>query len=148
MAQRIVDGVPVDGPGGKVVVYLDAAGEVTGLDRTWRTISGVRQPVEALRPPDDVLTRAGRFWSASTRVDVRQVRFGYFEQGFRTRQTTLQPAYVVMVTLQSAGDEELRRRSVYVQAAATNSVGVLQPPRSRPAAQTARPAAPHGPQAY
>jgi hypothetical protein len=36
--QRLVDKTLVDGPGGKVIVYLDHEGRVTGLERIWREI--------------------------------------------------------------------------------------------------------------
>jgi hypothetical protein len=141
---RVVDGTPVDGPGGKVIVYLDARGDVTGVDRTWRTIGDVRRSVEALRPADEVMQRVRRFWGGSVQLEVSQVRFGYFEQGFRTPQRILQPAYVVMVTLR-VEDQEQSRRAVYVQAAATNSLGVLQPARSKRPPQTSRPKGQDGP---
>jgi hypothetical protein len=135
--QRLVDGTPVDGPGGKVVVYLDAAGEITGVDRTWRPIHSVLRNVVALRPREEVAQRIRRFWGRSVLVAVEEVRFGYFEQGLHTLQRTLQPAYVVMVNVR-AEEHGLRRRAVYVQPAATNSIGVLQPARSRQAPQPER----------
>src|SRR3989442_3276749 len=47
--QRLVDGVPVDGPGGKLIVYLDAKREVLGFDRTWRELDRPQRRVDELR---------------------------------------------------------------------------------------------------
>jgi hypothetical protein len=135
--RRVVDGQPVDGPGGQVMVYVDAAGEVTGVDRTWRPIRRVLRRIEALRSADQLAQRMRRYFGDAAYIDVDDVRLGHFEQGRRTLQKMLQPAYVVMVGLR-VGEEGLRRRSVFVQPAATNSIGVLQPAPSQHAAQKRR----------
>ncbi len=126
--QRTVGGVPVDGPGGKLIVYLDRRGELTGFDRIWRPISAVRAQVKDLRDPqvaeEDLLT----YWKAHDgRIDVREVRFGYFELGFQDSQRVLQPAYIMRITLVSP-DERIRMNSAHVVPAAANAVGTFMPP--------------------
>lgn len=136
--RRLVEGTPVDGPGGKVIVYLDAEGEVTGVDRTWRGIRRALRNVEAVRSAEQVNAGTRRYWGARARIEVSEIRFGYFEQGPHTAQRTLQPAYVVMATVW-AGEARPTRQGVYVLAAATNAVGTLQPPRPRLRPQLSRP---------
>ena len=46
--RRVLDGVAADGPGGHLMVYLGAEGEVTGFDRIWRPVEGVERVVKEL----------------------------------------------------------------------------------------------------
>jgi hypothetical protein len=137
--QRTVDKIPVDGPGGKVIVYLDHEGALTGADVLWHTLTRSRREVRALRPLDAVAEEASAFLGARRggRIEVRQVRFGYFELGWQERQRYLQPAYVILMTLYS-DDERIHRRTVYVATAATNGVGRITPPLEPAAKQTPR----------
>ena len=137
--QRLIEGVPVDGPGGKIVVYLDRAGQMTGFDRIWRDIRGAYRRVKDLRPPQVAADELARLLAnrAGGRVEVRDVRFGYFEFGWRHRQRYLQPAYIALLTLYSR-DERFHRRSVHVSAAATNAVGRLTPQPQKAAPQEQR----------
>jgi hypothetical protein len=139
--QRLVGGVPVDGPGGKVIVYMDHNGELTGFDRIWRPVAKVRAPVEELRPPKAAEEDLLRYWAHVTgRIEVLEVRFGYVELGYQARQTVLQPAYVMPLRILSPkqGDEEIAIGSVHVFAAATNAVGRLMPPPKKIAQQPPR----------
>jgi hypothetical protein len=125
--RRVIDEVPADGPGGHVMVYIGADGEVTGADRIWRAIADVDREVETLRPREwleERLRRRGP--DARSRLEVHQIRLGYFEHGWRTRQEFLQPAYVVLGTIRSL-DERLHRRTVYAAPAATNDAGEIMP---------------------
>jgi hypothetical protein len=129
---RTVDGVPVDGPGGKLIVYLDRKGELTGFDRIWRPISGVRAKIEELRDPKAAEEDLLRYWKGhdAGRIEVHGIRFGYFELGYRDAQRVLQPAYVMPLTLVS-GDDRIRMKSVHVYPAAANAVGRFMPPPKR-----------------
>lgn len=129
--QRVVGGVPVDGPGGKLIVYMDHNGELTGFDRIWRPVGKVRAPVKELRPPKAAEEDLLRYWARETgRIEVLDMRFGYVELGYHARQTVLQPAYVMPLRIVSPGHEDgqIAIRSVHVFAAATNAVGRLMPP--------------------
>jgi hypothetical protein len=129
--QRTVGGVPVDGPGGKLVVYLDHKGELTGFDRIWRPIKAVQSPVKALQPPTMIEPSLARYWSLHEAglLQVDEVRFGYFEFGYNDKQTVLQPAYVSLITLVGGDPKQpIRVRTVHVMPAATNAVGELMPP--------------------
>jgi hypothetical protein len=116
--QRMIEGVPVDGPGGKIMVYLDATGEMTGFDRLWREIQGAGRPVQTLRDPRFAEEDLARYWSdQSGRIEVTQVRFGYFELDWKSTQRVLQPAYVMILNLVGP-DERFTKGSVHVTPAA------------------------------
>lgn len=136
--ERVIDGVPVDGPGGKLVVYVDAEKQVTGVDRIWRQIRAVAADVDSLKPAEEVEERMISSFGRASRAEVTEVRFGYFEQDQRTPQRHLQLAYVVMVNVGSTEHGQLTR-TVYVEAAATNALGSLRPRQRRPEPQPARP---------
>jgi hypothetical protein len=130
--QRTIGGVPVDGPGGKVMVYLDHKGEVTGCDRIWRKIREVHRPVpvDKLRSPRYAERSLKRYWSpyGLRRVRTEEMRFGYFELGRSDAQRFLQPAYIVPLRLTS-DDERMVMKSVHVATAAREPVGRLMPRR-------------------
>lgn len=127
--RRVIDGLPADGPGGHIMVYIGADGEVTGADRIWRPIAGVHSEVESLRPREWLEERIRRHLGAdrAARLDIHEIRLGYFEDGWNSAQEFLQPAYVVLGTLRSP-DERLRRRNVIAVPAAANDVGEIMPP--------------------
>lgn len=137
--RRVVNGIPVDGPGGKITLYFDAAGKLSGLDQTWRQIAAVRAPVAKLRPPEEAEEDIKRYWASHSmgRIDVHDMRFGYFEFGPAETQRVLQPAYILPLSLVSTDDNVLMR-SVHVMPAATNAVGTIMPPPPRTVRQPAR----------
>ncbi len=140
--QRLVGGVPVDGPGGKLIVYMDHNGELTGFDRIWRPVAKVQAPVKELRPPEAAEKDLLRYWAQETgRIDVLDMRFGYVELGYQARQAVLQPAYVMPLRLVSPAEkeqEEIAIGSVHVFAAAANAVGRLMPPPKKVVKQRPR----------
>ena len=126
--QRLVDRVPVDGPGGKIVVYLDHEGRATGFERIWRDLGGVYRRAEAPRSTQSALDDMARHFRAKQgTIEVREMRFGYFEAGWRTAQRYLQPAYVI-VGVVTAGDGRVGRKTVYVTPALSNPPDPLTPP--------------------
>lgn len=136
--QRLVDKVPVDGPGGKVIVYLDHEGKTTGFEQIWRPLGRVYRKAESLRSPQAAIEEMARQFRAKRGIIVvREVRFGYFESGWRTIQQYLQPAYIItgVVTTES---EQVHRKIVYVTAALSNAVGRLTPALARKRPQAAR----------
>jgi hypothetical protein len=136
--QRFVERTPVDGPGGKVVVYLDHKGDVTGIERLWRDTVGVHRSGSAFRSPQDALAdMEAHYRSKQGQIDVQEIRYGYFEEGWRSRQRYLQPAYVVIGLLTSV-DEGIRKRTVYVAPALANPIGTITPPLLHKPAQRAR----------
>jgi hypothetical protein len=127
--RRTVGGVPVDGPGGKLIIYLDHNGKLTGFDRIWRPIRRVHAQVKELRDPQVAEEDLLRYWKTheAARIEVLGMRFGYFELGYQDAQRVLQPAYVMPLTLFSS-DDRIRMKSVHVVPAAANAVGKFMPP--------------------
>jgi hypothetical protein len=137
--ERVVDGLPVEGPGGKTVVYFNYEREFTGVDHLWRDIEKVQEPVRELRPVEYAINEVRRRYreTGPGRVDVTEIRLGYFEANWHQLQEYLQPAYVVFVRLISQ-DERIQMPSVFVFPAAMNSIGLIEP-EPRPAIrQTSR----------
>jgi hypothetical protein len=136
---RVLDGLPVDGPGGKTVVYLDHARELTGIDHLWRAIESVHEPVSTLRPIEEAVQEVRRrYGSGEGRVEVTALRLGYFELGWDDDQEYLQPAYVFTLRLASE-DSRFRMNATVPVAAAVNAVGPIQPqvPSREPQARRA-----------
>ena len=126
--QRLVNKIPVDGPGGKVIVYLNAARELTGFQRVWRELDGVHKAGASYRSPRSAVEdMAAHFAKKRAVIEVQEVRFGYFEEGPRSKQRYLQPAYVIIGML-SAPEGGSRKRTVYVTPALTNNTGRITPP--------------------
>ncbi|MDD2522928.1 MAG: hypothetical protein PHW11_08960 [Anaerolineaceae bacterium] len=137
--QRMVNGVPVLGPGGKMMVFLDVNGEFTGLEKIWRPIIEVNREVEGIQKPEFAENKLARFLKNCNvmKADVEDMEFGYFEQDWGDRQKILQPAYVFKLRLPFNKGEGFMK-SAFVVEAATNPVGTLirykrkteeQPPR-------------------
>jgi hypothetical protein len=128
--QRLVGDLPVEGPGGKLVVYLDHAGEITGFERIARPLGAVHSEVDEFRSADEMLNEVKRFWGTDGRgrCEVEVLRVGYFEFGRSEQQDLIQPA--VMLSLRFvARDERNVHHAQFPVAAAVRSVGpILRPP--------------------
>jgi hypothetical protein len=135
--QRIVDKIPVDGPGGKVIVYLDRDGQPTGFERIWRKLGVVYRRGSYRTPQSAIDEMAAQFRAKRGVLEVQDVRFGYFEEGWRSRQQYLQPAYIVFGMLTSP-DGRVRKRSIYVAPALSNAAGRITPPLRRKPVQPSR----------
>ena len=132
--QPVVRGVPVDGPGGKLTVYLDHEG-LTCIDHLSRRVGSIYRRVSSLHAPEHAVDLASRAWNRRGlhSVEVNEVRLCYFELGWTDQQKYLQPAYIVLATL-IGPDERIRTGDIFVTPATTNSVGRLVPriPQGRP----------------
>jgi hypothetical protein len=139
---RILDDVPVEGPGGKAMVYIDASGTVTGVDCLWRRVLDVHAENVRLRRVEEVQNEAVREWGTEVegRVTVDDVRFGYFEQGWEISQRYLQPVYAVSMTI-TATEGDLAGRAV-VQSGYWGAAAVASPERLVRAPQRPRPQPP------
>lgn len=146
--QRIVDGLPIVGPGGKIVVYLDHEGKPTGVDRAWREIEGVYRADVELRSPEWAMERARREWGDDPGglISVDDIHFGYFERDWVEGQAYLQPAYALPMTITATGGlfagQPVMRSEQYVPAATEPPEVLLNPQPVPPGlAQTRRDAA-------
>lgn len=125
--RRRLDGLPVEGPGGKTYVYLDYARQLTGIDHLWRVIDHVYEPVAVLRPVNEALEEVRRrYGTGEGRVEVTHVELSYFEHGWHDEQEYLQPAYVFTLRLVGA-DARFRMNATVPVAAAVNAVGPIEP---------------------
>lgn len=137
--QRTIKGVPVDGPGGKIIVYLDHEGKMTGIDKIWRPLGPVYREVKELHPPQHAVDEATRLWKRQRvlKAEVREVRLAYYEMGWDENQRFIQPAYIVMSTL-TGPDERVKVNTVHVTPAALNHVGRILPVVKKAPTQASR----------
>jgi hypothetical protein len=142
---RIVDGIPVEGPGGKVMVYIDSKGTLTGIDRLWRDVLEVYAEGVPLRSPDAVQQEALREWGGegSGVVTIDDIRFAYFEHGWDVSQRYLQPAYIVSITI-TATEGPFAGRTV-ARSESWGAAAVKSPERLVPRAPAVQPQAPRQP---
>jgi len=129
--QRYIGKVPVEGPGGKLIVFIDHEGQVTGCRKIWRDIETVKTkiPFGRLRTPQFAEEDLIKYWKPSgfIQVEVSECRFGYFEMGHRDKQIYLQPAYVQPIQLFSR-DQRIVSKTVHVTPASSTPPVQLMPP--------------------
>lgn len=141
---RVIDGISVEGPGGKAIIYIDSKGNLTGIDRLWRDVQDVHGEDAPLRSPDAVQQEVVREWGehGSGLVTVDDIRFGYFEHGWDESQRYIQPVYVLSLTITATEGYFAGRvvmRSEYWGAAAAKSPERLVPRRAEAPPQAPRP---------
>lgn len=119
---RVIDGQPVDGPGGFSMVHIDPDAEVIGLRSVWRPL-GKRLGKVRIKPPDEAMDglrkRAEKFRGDTT---VVKASFGYFELGPIDRQTSIEPVYAFVYVVR---DGEVAMKSAYVVHAGDKAFGTL-----------------------
>jgi hypothetical protein len=136
--QRQIDKTPVDGPGGKIIVYLDHEKKLTGLESIWRSISRVHKRNQLCRPPEKAIAEmAEHFRAKRGTIEVEEVRYGFFEDGWRSSQKYLQPAYMIFGMLVSP-EGTVRKRTIYVASALAKPVARITPPLPKKSPQKNR----------
>lgn len=122
--QRIVDKIPVEGPGGKLAVVLDANSKMCGLHRVWRDISpeeSIEVKPDELQPigfaKDDLDRKFKKF--KDLQIEVFDQNFAYWEMGEHESQKYLQPTVVTKLDFVGPGGITFRK-SVHVVPAAKN----------------------------
>lgn len=132
--QRVINGIPVEGPGGKIIIYIDPDKEVTGCDMLWRDINQVFRSV-----PSNQLKSPRSFERSLNykvkrlkmpKVTVEDMRFGYFEDGYEYRQLYMQPVYIAPYTVTS-DDGKFVTKSFHIFNAAMRPVGKFRYPSLR-----------------
>jgi hypothetical protein len=137
--QRLVDKIPVDGPGGKIVVYLDQQRNLSGFEVIWRKVGAVHRRSQTHRSPEAVIEEMDlHFRDKRGVIQVEEVRYGYFEEGRNDLQQFLQPAYIVLGMLTSP-ESTARKRTIFVASALMKPIGRLTPPLEPKAPQRPRP---------
>jgi hypothetical protein len=138
--QRVVDKIPVDGPGGKIIVYLNHERRLTGIERVWRELGAAHRRNAPCRSAEAALDDMRKHFRAKEgTIDIYEVRYGYFEDGRRRVQRYLQPAYMFFGLIGTPGSR-VRKRTVYVASALEHPVEAITPPLGRKRQQKARPA--------
>jgi hypothetical protein len=98
--RRIINGVPVTGPGGGLIVNIGPEGEIVGAQRVWRGLGKQAGKVK-IRPPEFAIQRLEKLaGGVEGDLVVTKAEFGYFEQGPLDGQTTMQPAYAFVYEVQ------------------------------------------------
>jgi hypothetical protein len=96
---RVVDDLPVIGPGGRVLVKIGTDETVVGGREIWRPILKRGEKVN-LRTPDEaneLLQLRLKKWGVEGSVHVRKARMGYGELGIEAQQRYLEPCYEYIV---------------------------------------------------
>jgi len=130
--RRAERGIPVEGPGGMVTLFVHPDGHSSGFDLLWRPVSKVFRESLDLVDARDVVERVIRdWWRRGLRTGrVTRVRFGYLELDWTANQRLLQPAYVVFGLFQDPSGKTRFGRIEAVHASASPA-GPLLPPRPR-----------------
>jgi hypothetical protein len=137
--QRMIDKIPVDGPGGKIIVYMDQERRLSGVEKIWRELGAIYRRNQPHRPIEDALKEMDQhFRKKSGIIEIEEIRYGYFEEGWRETQRYIQPAYIIFGMHASHGNAS-QKRTIYVAPALVNPVGRLTPPLERKPRQRPRP---------
>ena len=108
---RVIDDLPVDGPGGFALVNVDPDAEVVGMRAVWRGL-GTRKAKVKVKSADEVIKQfekaASKFNGDTT---VKKAGFGYFEHGPLDKQTVIEPAFWFVYVVQYG---EIAHKSAFV----------------------------------
>ncbi|KNZ34152.1 MAG: hypothetical protein AD742_01740 [Methylibium sp. NZG] len=128
---RVVDGLPVTGPGGLAMVHIDAAGAVVGVRSTWRALGKSAGTVK-IKPIDWAVEGLEKEVAGMIgKVAVLKAQFGYFELGALDRQSVLEPVYAFVYAVHNEG---VSSKHVHVVHAGDKAYGRLMGRRRFPAA--------------
>lgn len=113
--QRVLDGVPVAGQGGKLMLYIDAEGKLTGVERLWRQFRPGHMRQAELRAPDEVLCELEREWGqpGAGLIRVDAIYLAYLESGWDIEQRYLQPVYYLPLSLIATDGRDQGRIVMY-----------------------------------
>ena len=119
---RVIDELPVIGPGGMALVHVAGDGQVVGARRIWRTLGRGVATVK-LRPAE----WAKEDFEASVKrvmgdVEVVKAQLGYLEFGELDRQTLIEPVYAFVYVVRHG---EVASKHVHVVHAGEKAQGKL-----------------------
>ena len=121
--RRLIDKLPVEGPGGFAMVTVDPGGDVIALRSIWRPL-GKRLGTVKIKSLDEAIggleKHVGRLRGD---VTVTKASFGYFELGAFDRQRALEPAYAFVYVVRN---EEIAMKSAFVVHAGAKTFGRLE----------------------
>ena len=126
---RLVDAIPVIGPGGLAMVHLDGRGDLVGVRTIWRTLGRSAGTVK-IRPVEWAVAGLQEATSSALGdVSVLKAEFGYFELGVLDRQQVLEPVYAFVYTVRN---KDIASKHVHVVHAGDNAYGKLSGRRRFP----------------
>jgi hypothetical protein len=121
--RRLVDDIPVDGPGGYAMVNIDPDGEVVGMRSVWRQTAGRETKVKIIPVGQAIEAFERTLSKVEGKITVTAANFGYFEQGELDRQSYLEPAYVFIYVVQNGA---VAHKSIEVIAAGDKTFAKLK----------------------
>jgi hypothetical protein len=132
---RIIDKIPVEGPGGKAMVNINAEGDIVGMTHLWRPLLKKHSSVN-VKSTKSVLKEIGdHFSNVKGNVTVTKARFGYFEQDKYDTQTLLQPVYTFIYNVEY---EEVAKKHITVLPAGDKVYAQLKGRKRFPAKEVPR----------
>lgn len=94
---RTIDGVPVVGPGSKIIVNIGNDGDVTGLTHRWREVekSGKQTVAATAMKPEsqakqEFLKKTQSDWGKNAKVNIKETKMAYYD----SNDGYMQPVYV------------------------------------------------------
>jgi hypothetical protein len=117
--KRCINGTPVIGPGGKIVIYIGDNGEVVDLTKIWRKLEyagkvkiiPAKEAFEKLVKGEVMMKPMGRL-----KLKVTDVEMGYYAAGFGKKQEYYTPVWIfhckdhlgnnVTLAVKAAGGED------------------------------------------
>jgi hypothetical protein len=124
--KRQLNGLECDGPGGTAMLYFNHSRLMSGVNYLCRPIAAIHEPVEHIRPVDEAISWIREYYDPlrGGRVELTELRLGYFEGDFNESQEFLEPTYVFRTRL-SSDNGQRHIKNLVIMPAATNSVGAI-----------------------
>ena len=126
---RVIDGVPVTGPGSKIIVTLGANGELVSLQRRWVELKREQKKSKDFKSQADVHSnikaKMAKEAAGAKRVDVNAPEFGYYDDG----DGNIEPAYIFLADL--TYDSEDAKAGKYEKEKYFGVVGAMKGSRAK-----------------
>lgn len=112
--QRVVEGIPVIGPGEQVRIYLSVNGDVIGHSKIWRQL-GRKIAVGPVLSTEEIKSIFIKRHAEDPveEIVVDRLYFGYFAEGRYTSQKSLRPYYIIGYTYGPYSKRVLERYDAY-----------------------------------
>lgn len=120
--RRLIDTIPVEGPGGFVMVTVDPAGDVVGMRSIWRPLGKPIATVKIKSADEAMASLERNLGKMRGDVTVTKAALGYFELGAFDRQKAIEPAYAFVYVVRA---EEVAMKSAFVVHAGDQTFGRL-----------------------
>ena len=96
---RTIDGLPVSGPGSKIIVHLGENAELVGMQRRWIELKPLAHQASEFLSPAETMAKVSEHlsteWNRAERVESERPQLGFFDDG----QGRIEPAYFFRATL-------------------------------------------------